>query len=65
VHAGPYQLSASQSLAWHSADVDEREYMRTRLRAACRRRLEEDPHAQAVEIRDLDGRVLERVERAG
>lgn len=63
VTAGPYQLTASQSVAWHSTDADERDGMRAQIREACRRRLEADPHAQAVEVRDLGGRVLERVER--
>lgn len=60
--SGPYELTPVQSLAWHSAHVGERETTRREVRAACRRRLEVDPWAQAVEIRDLGGAVLERVE---
>ena len=63
MHAGPYMLTASQSLAWHSDESAERDDVRVGIRRRCRERLEVDGNARAVEILDLGGRVLERVER--
>lgn len=54
-----YRLNASQSIAWHSADAEEREHVRAEIRAAAIRGA---MHGQAaVPVYDLTGALLERI----
>lgn len=62
---GPIELrlTASQSVAWHSDDADEREDMRQAIRRRARAELDASPRAAWGAIVDYGGGVLERVER--
>lgn len=59
-HGRVYQLNASQSVAWRSADDEEREHVRAEVRAAAVRAMA--PHDASALVLDIDGRELERVE---
>jgi len=54
-----YRLTPAQSLAWHSADPEERETVRAEIRRAALAQL--GPHSDAARIVDVEGQALELV----